>query len=118
MPLPDICSTVYISPPVNMESHQLVTSPQYGDLLSYIGTIGGFAGLVTTIKVFLLGSSTSLVSPGLIDVWFFGGYLRGLMDRLVSGDAARLMKRKQIKKSDDEESYCVVNGDHGELRAL
>ena len=101
-----------------MESQQLVTSPQYGDLLTFLGTIGGFAGLVTTIKVLLLGSSTSLVSPGLIDVWFFGGYLRRLMDRLVSGDVAKLMKRNQIKKSDDEESYCVVNGGHAELRAL
>jgi hypothetical protein len=101
-----------------MESHQLVTSPQYGDLLTFLGTIGGFAGLVTTIKVLLLGSSTSLVSPGLIDVWFFGGYLRRLMDRLVSGDVAKLMKRNQIKKSDDEESYCVVNGGHAELPAL
>ena len=101
-----------------MESHQLVTSPQYGDLLTFLGTIGGFAGLVTTIKVLLLGSSTSLVSPGLVDVWFFGGYLRRLMDRLVSGDVAKLMKRNQIKKSDDEESYCVVNGGHAELRAL
>ena len=101
-----------------MESHQLVTSPQYGDLLTFLGTIGGFAGLVTTIKVLLLGSSTSLVSPGLVDVWFFGGYLRRLMDRLVSGDVAKLMKRNQIKKSDDEESYCVVNGGHAELPAL
>jgi hypothetical protein len=41
------------------------------------------------------------------------------MDRLVSGDVAKLMKRNQIKKSDDEESYCVVNnGGHAELRAL
>jgi hypothetical protein len=100
-----------------MESHELVTSPQHGDLLSYIGTIGGFVGLVATIKVFLLGSSTSLVSPGVIDVLFFGGYLRQLLDRIMSVDIATLMKRKQIKKSDDDVSYCVVNGGHRELRS-
>jgi hypothetical protein len=104
---------MYLTPPANLEATRVVYSPANGDLLAFFGSIGGFLGLLATIREFLLGTRTSLVSPGCIDATLFKRYLERLFARLVPPGIAAMIKRKQIKKSDDEESYFIIRASGG-----
>jgi hypothetical protein len=88
---------------------KVIFKPSQGDLLSLLGTIGGFLGLLATVEVFLLGTRTSLISPGFTDQVFFKQRLERLFKRLMPASVETLFASKQIRKCyDGEAEYQVL----------
>jgi hypothetical protein len=103
-----LSSTLYFSPPANLEETVVVFSPSQGDLLKFFGSVGGFLGLLATIQLLLLGRRLSLFTPGILDTTFFRQHIERHFKRVMPANVSTLFAQSQIKKSDDEESYRIV----------
>jgi hypothetical protein len=101
-------STLYFSPPANLEETVVMFSPSQGDLLKFFGSVGGFLGLLATIQLLLLGRRVSLYTPGMLDTTFFMQQVERHFKRVMPAQVSRLFTQSRIKKSDDEESYRIV----------
>jgi hypothetical protein len=116
IPPPDLCSTVFMSPPAQLLYTARIMSPSNGDLLSFFGSVGGFLGLVGALNVFVLGQRTSILSPGFFDLCCFKGHLSAVLARVLPAQVLKLMKQRKIDKAEDGESFFMTNDDEVELQ--